>query len=346
MMFYAFDNNMKNVFIQVRSRGDALYKSNIVKMNGNVEDEFDPLGHALLLGDLLNIKVHAWINTYLVWSSSSFPEDSSHIYYSNPHWLDLDEYDRINFDDKLAYNESYNWKGVYLSPNNPEVNLYVLDIVKEIISSYPNLSGLHFDYIRFQDRNYGFNKIGVEKFQNEHGFNPKDIISGRIYNNFGWSNSEADSISNLWFDLNQKNITSLLNLVKEYVENINSNLLISAAVKCNPIESKNRWFQNWVEWLKDDIIDFVVPMNYAVESKIFMNNIKSIKLEIGNNDKIIMGISIYNQNKEEISEKILLTKYGGYDKICLFSYETIKNNAINLESVKYEYLKKQYMFKD
>ena len=59
-----------------------------------------------------------------------------------------------------------------------------------------------------------------------------------------------------------------------------------------------------------------------------------------------MGISIYNQNEENISEKILLTKYSGYNKICLFSYETIKNNAINLETIKYEYLKKQYMFKD
>ena len=59
-----------------------------------------------------------------------------------------------------------------------------------------------------------------------------------------------------------------------------------------------------------------------------------------------MGISLYNQNKKQIAEKILLTKYGGYDKICLFSYETIKNNTINLESIKYEYLKRKYMFED
>ena len=267
MMFYAFDNNINNVFIQIRSRGDALYKSNIVKINDNVQDGFDPLEHALLLGDLLNIKVHAWFNTYLLWSSSSIPKDTSHIYYSNPEWFDLDIDQKVDYNDKLVKNKSYEWKGIYLSPNNPKVNLYILSLVKEIISNYPNLSGLHFDYIRFQDRNYGFNQVGIEKFKNKYGFHPKDIINGQIYSNFGWNYSEADSISNLWFDLNQKNITSLLVSIREHVESINIDLLISAAVKSNPIESKNRWFQDWILWLQNDVVDFVIPMNYAVDSK-------------------------------------------------------------------------------
>ena len=59
-----------------------------------------------------------------------------------------------------------------------------------------------------------------------------------------------------------------------------------------------------------------------------------------------MEISIYNQNEKKIAEKILLTNYSGYKKICLFSYETIKKNNINLELVKYEYLRKKYMFED
>lgn len=346
MMFYAFDNNISNVFIQIRSRGDALYQSNIVKINSNVQNNFDPLAHALLLGDLLNIKVHAWVNTYLLWSSPSPPKDTSHIYYSNPEWFDLDINDNINYNPNLATNEPYQWKGIYLSPNNPKVNLYILDLVKEIVSNYPNLSGLHFDYIRFQDKNYGFNKVGVQNFKNNHGFNPKDIINGKIYKNFGWNDVEADSISNLWFNSNKDNIINLLRSVKKYVDNINTNLLISAAVKSNPIESKNRWFQDWAKWIEDDIVDFVIPMNYAVDSRTFMNNIKNIKTSVDNNEKVVMGISLYNQDEKNISEKILLAKYGGYDKICLFSYETIKNNNINLESVKYEYLKKTYMFKD
>ena len=54
-MFDAFDNNIKNIFIQVRSRGDALYKSKIVNINNNVEENFDPLEYTLSLGNLLNI---------------------------------------------------------------------------------------------------------------------------------------------------------------------------------------------------------------------------------------------------------------------------------------------------
>ena len=83
-MIEAFNQNMKNVFVRVRSRGDALYESDIVRMNKNVKNNFDPLSYVILLGSLLDIKVHAWINTYLIWSANSPPEDSTHIYYLHP----------------------------------------------------------------------------------------------------------------------------------------------------------------------------------------------------------------------------------------------------------------------
>ena len=81
MFFEAFENNIENVFLQVRSRGDALYKSDIVTLNQNIEKDFDPLEYSLMLADLLNIKVHVWINTYLIWSAESPPSDDNHIYF-------------------------------------------------------------------------------------------------------------------------------------------------------------------------------------------------------------------------------------------------------------------------
>ena len=89
-MFQAFDDNVNNIFIQVRSRGDALYNSDIVQINSNIKKSFDPLEYSLMLGNLLDIKVHAWINTYLIWSAPFPPDDKSHIYYSNPEWFESD----------------------------------------------------------------------------------------------------------------------------------------------------------------------------------------------------------------------------------------------------------------
>ena len=68
-MAFAYSSGYNNVFVQVRGRGDASYNSNIITKYHKIEDDFDPLAYALLLGKSYGIKVHAWVNTYILWSS-------------------------------------------------------------------------------------------------------------------------------------------------------------------------------------------------------------------------------------------------------------------------------------
>ena len=337
--------NIKTIFVQVRSRGDALYNSKLVKMNSRVEKNFDPLQYILKWGILLDIDIHAWMNTYLIWSAPYPPADPSHIYYTNPEWFDSDYFGKTDVDINLNNIQSPEWEGLFLSPNNINVNLYILDLVKEIIANYPGLKGIHFDYIRFHDEYFGFNKDAIKNFKFQFGFNPKDIYRGVFNQKFGWSSSEIDSISNLWRDYNSNAITNLIRSVKSFRDLNNINILISAAVKSNILESKNRWYQDWKYWIENNIIDFVVPMNYAINKNEFIDNIKIINKNIlidQINDKIIMGISIYNQDELNIAEKVLLTNLSGYNKICFFSYNSIKNNSINLNSIKTIYNKKKH----
>jgi len=332
LIFYAFENNIKDIFLQVRSRDDALYKSKLVTFNQNVDENLDPLEYALILGDLLNIEIHAWINTYLVWTSPKPPFDKEHILFKYPEWID---------------NTSQNTKldnSIYLSPSHPEVNVYLFDIIEELIKKYPNLAGIHFDYIRHNDKNHGFNDEAISQFQKEYFFNPKLVIQN--YTELGLSKVETDSLINLWSTFNQENITTLLKDIKNFINSTNSNILLSAAVKPNPLEAKNRWSQDWVKWINDGILDFIIPMNYTIDEKIFIDNIKKISTQINNKDKVLMGIAIYNQSIPMISRKIILSKYSGYSKICLFSYSTIINDDFDLASLKYEYLNNKYLIED
>ena len=75
------------LILQYPERADQT-KSTIQYFNSNVEKNFDPLEYSLMLGNLLNIKIHTWINTYLIWSAPFSPDDKSHIYYSNPDWFE------------------------------------------------------------------------------------------------------------------------------------------------------------------------------------------------------------------------------------------------------------------
>ena len=77
--------------------------------------------------------------------------------------------------------------------------------------------------------------------------------------------------------------------------------------------------------------------------------IKIIKNNVSLNSykkKIIIGISIYNQNEYDIVEKILLANLSGYNKICFFSYNSIKNKNITFNIIKNNYAKRKYLLGD
>ena len=68
-LIYAYQSNYDIVFVQVRGRGYAFYDSNIVPKHPKIDSSFDPLRYSITLGNSLGIEVHAWMNSYILWSS-------------------------------------------------------------------------------------------------------------------------------------------------------------------------------------------------------------------------------------------------------------------------------------
>ena len=77
---YAYQAGYDIVYVQVRGRGYSFYESNIVPKHPKIKTDFDPLQYAITLGKGLGIEVHAWMNTYILWSSKYPPENLDHIY--------------------------------------------------------------------------------------------------------------------------------------------------------------------------------------------------------------------------------------------------------------------------
>jgi uncharacterized lipoprotein YddW (UPF0748 family) len=75
-----------DLFIQVRGRGDAYYQSDFVPAAQDLQNNFDPLDRCLKLGRQYGIRVHVWVNVYLVWSSESPPVSSKHPVRAHPEW--------------------------------------------------------------------------------------------------------------------------------------------------------------------------------------------------------------------------------------------------------------------
>ena len=227
----------------------------------------------------------------------------------------------------LKSKKSRQWEGIYLSPLHPKVNLYLRDVFKELIDNY-DIDGIHLDYIRFHDNFYGYNPVGRNEFEKEYEIDPIDIVRGIISTRYGWPQEYVDSMKLAWDTYRQDKVTELVSLVNEDIQNSTKNIQLSAAVKPNLVVAKERWFQNWKDWIDKGIIDFVVPMNYFPEIKDFNLSIQIIKnnfSDIGLN-KIYMGISTYNQDSQAAADKVLISRLNGFNAVSIFSYDSQKNN--------------------
>ena len=326
-LVYAYQSGYNIVFIQVRGRGYAFYNSEIVPKHPKIATEFDPLDYAVTLGHALGIEVHAWMNSYILWSSKTPPENPEHLYHTQKGWTEANIHGKMDSQIKLSEPQSPQWEGVYLSPTHPEVNPYLLSVYSEIINSY-NIDGIHLDYIRFQDEVYGYNKSGMAVFENIYDINPRDIVRGIISPRFGWSQEFVDSMYVAWDKFRRDAVTELVRNIYHEVHKPGHNIKLSAAVKPNIIDAKYRWYQEWDKWVQKGIIDFVVPMNYFKEIRDFNNSVQIMKSNLVQEEleMVVIGVSTFNQDAQSAADKILLARLNGFKGVSIFSWDSHKNN--------------------
>ena len=228
---------------------------------------------------------------------------------------------------KLSDPQSPQWEGIYLSPIHPEVNPYLLTLYNEIITNY-DIDGIHLDYIRFQDEVYGYNKSGMAVFENLYNIHPRDIVRGIVSTHYGWSQEFVDSMYVAWNNFRSNAVSDLVNGVSSKIQQSKKHIVLSAAVKPNLLEARDRWYQDWGKWIQEGMINFVVPMNYFPAIRDYNNSIQIMKANLRPQDIefIIMGISTYNQDSQSAADKILLARLNGFNGISIFSYDSHKNN--------------------
>ena len=321
MVNFAIEKNINHLFVQVRGRGDSFYESQFTSRSQILsEGEFDPLAYLLDTANGKGINIHAWVNVYILWSSKTLPNDERHILHMQQQWLDTTEEWPVDVGKKLdmvAVNN--NNEGLFLSPNHPDVNGYLIKVFRELITNY-DIDGLHLDYIRYQEAEYGRNPYAIARFKSESGNDPgswflemeRSTIASPIL------------IANMkrWNNFKRKAVTSLIKDTRALVNEVRPDCIISAAVKPNLYVARERYFQEWNVWLAAGYMDWVVPMNYSPKKREFARNIDVINDNFPKKyrEKIIMGIALYNQTPSEASDKIKFSRLRQFPRVSIFSY--------------------------
>ena len=266
--------NVNTVMLQSRVRGDLIYPSAIEPFSHVLtgipgkNPGYDPLAFAIEECHKRGMQLHAWLVT-----------------------MPLGKDDLIRRQGKLALSKRKKslctrYKGAwYMEPGNPATILYLVELVRELVSNY-DIDGVHFDYIRYPDRTNGY----------------PDAALHRKY-------GKGRSLAN-W---RRGNITALASALYKCVKELKPWVRVSCAPlgKYNNLtryksygwDAYNAVFQDAPAWLRDGIMDMILPMIYFDKNHFYPFVLDW--QENSNGRHVIPGIGIYR----------LMPQYGGWSQL-------------------------------
>lgn len=328
---------IKNLFVQVRGRGDAYYNSSFEPSAIDVPEGFDPLKYLIEKTKGTDIRIHAWVNISFVLNPENYPPDTRHILAKHPEWVTYDYKGRPMTDYSEAEIKENLLEGYCLDPAIPEVKEFTRIIIKDIISKY-QVDGIHLDFIRYPYSgfnsyynrylsDFGYNPIARKIFKSKHGIDPLNI------------NPFKDSRGKKLFDrFRVEQINDIVKIINDTVKNHNPYLSTSAAVMPRYDWGKRVYFQDWPSWLEKNIIDFVCVMSYTADMNTFNSFINSA-INTNMKHRILMGVRI-DHDKTPLSiarDQIQAVYDNEFRGFIIFSFEHDRKYLQNIsEAIKYD----------
>lgn len=169
IMDRAASARLNQVYFQVRGTADAYYDSDLepwaAGLSGlGVDPGWDPLAVAVTEAHSRGLELHAWLNTFPLWSGSSPPQASTpeHVYNAHPEWICAD-----GTGTPMPLGSDY----VFGSPGNPALQDHIAAVVGDIVSKY-DVDGIHMDYIRYPGPEYCRDAVSEARFAEAQAADP------------------------------------------------------------------------------------------------------------------------------------------------------------------------------
>ncbi len=294
------------VFFQVRGNGTAFYRSKLEPWAdelGGSDPGFDPLAVACRQAHRRGLKLHAWVNVMPAWRGKNPPNNPKQLYHARSDWF---------WRDSRGRRQPLGWYNS-LNPCYPEVRRYLVAVMHEIVKNY-RVDGLHLDYIRFP--NEWTESYGQSGAVPDYPRDPKTLA---LYKRD--TGHTPESSPSRWTAWRAAQVTHLLRDIRRMVDKTKPGVQLSAAVGSEPEESYRRHFQDSLRWIREGLLDAVVPMNYARDMRLFSRRVASWAQE---KDRVvvIMGIQFDKRAGRAVIEQIRRARTVG-PHFAVFAYNSL-----------------------
>ena len=287
------ENGFNGVIPNMSSAGSASYKSDLLPHASVVEKKGDQLRQCVEAAHKHGIEVHAWkVN----WVLSGAPKSR-----------------RAAFRKEGRLQKSLTGKEVaWLCPSDPRNQKLELDAMLEVVRKY-DVSGVHFDYIRYPNRKSCYCDHCRARFEKAIGRKvenwPQDAFQGPL--------------KDAWTDWRCEQITRLVRKVSEEAHKLKPRIKVSAAVIKDFPACRESVGQDWVAWVRAGYLDFVCPMDYTNSDEDFRQLVASQVAHVNGHIPLYPGIGVSSSKSKLSPERVIgqikITRECRADGFVIFS---------------------------
>lgn len=231
---------INHIFVVVWNNGRTLYPSRIMKDLIGVEmmEKYqgrDPLREIIDEAHAHNIKVHAWFEYGF---AASYGQNGGMILQAKPDWAARDK------TGALLMKNGFVW----MNSLHPEVQGFLLSLVKEVVQSYD------VDGIQGDDR--------LPAMPSEGGYD--DYTRNLYKSEHHEAEPPMDEKNGEWVNWRCEKLTTFMAKLYQEVKLQKSSLIVSSAPSVFPW-CKNEYLQDWPSWLDKGYVDLVIPQHYRYD---------------------------------------------------------------------------------
>jgi uncharacterized lipoprotein YddW (UPF0748 family) len=312
---------INTVFFETVNAGYTIYPSSIAPQQNPLVRGWDPLEAAVKLAHERNMELHAWVWTFAAVNQRhniilNLPEDDLGPLLSRyPDWA---------ITDKEGQLFHYNSGKVFLDPANPGVRRYLTLLFEEIATNY-DVDGIQLDYIRYPfqskggEHTYGYGLASRQEFKKLTGIDPIELkVGGHLWNQ--------------WTGFRLKQIDTFVASISQRLKQQRPDLILSTAVFPIPRQERiNLIQQHWEEWVKEEWIDMLVPMTYALDTEQLKTLTSPLSEDFSDGNAILLpGIRLSNVPDVVAVDQMQLIRGMSAEGYALFAAESFRSSLADI----------------
>lgn len=318
--------NLNALFVQVRRRGDAYYLKSFEPRaeDPDLAPDFDALQYLIDRAHQgpRRLQVHAWLATLPIWSQRDTPPLAPN------HAFNLRGLSASPIDSWLMYRDDGEaWAGndkggiYYLDPGNPDVQNFTAEVYLNVLRNY-DVDGIHLDQVRYYEGDalrWGYNPTSVARFNAQFGRDPE---------------SQPAPNHPAWVSWRRDQVTGLVRRIYTQAKALKPTVAVTAAVVTwgKGPQSAADWesqapyasvLQDWRTWLRQGIVDYVLPMDYYRElgpQSDWFDTWTQWQVQYAGRSNVVLGLGSYLNTADGVLSQLTRARALGPMGVALYSY--------------------------